>query len=98
MKLKKIIAFFFLLALSFQILPLKQLGSLLFSCELQEEVAGAVDVEKEKDKLVKGLYSMASSIQLSFRTIAESLKYIPFKTTLPPSHEGEIHTPPPNYA
>ncbi len=99
MKLKNYISLVLLIVLMFQVLPIKQLGNLLFSNQLQEELPhGADDVEKDAKAKVafkKDFCAIHDLTQLSFLQIT-SKRYIHFAIALPAPHAGEIHTPPPN--
>ena len=101
MKLKTFISFFCLIVLMFQLLPVKQLGSLLFSNQIQEELPHATnEVEKDiKGKLdfKKEFHSTHDFAQVSY-IYSNTTAYIHFATALPLPHAGEIHTPPPNIA
>lgn len=84
----------------FQLLPVKQLGSLLFSNQIQEELPHTTgDVEKDmKGKLdfKKDFCCNYSFAQINY--ICSNVNcYIHFATVLPFPHAGEIHTPPPNF-
>ena len=85
----------------FQVLPVKQLGSLLFSNQLQEELPHATeDVEKDsKGKLSfkKDFECTHSFVQVN-GILFNIISYIHFATALPNTHSGDIHTPPPNIA
>ena len=100
MKLKTFISTICLTVLMFQLLPVKQLGSLLFSNQLQEELphdAGS-DVEKDmkgKVDFKKEFCCTHDFAQINFIYTA-SIAYIHFATALPKLHAGDIHTPPPN--
>src|SRR4051812_33198524 len=101
MKLKTFISIFCLVVLMFQLLPVKQLGSLLFSNQIQEELPHASDdVEKDiKGKLdfKKEFYPSHDFAQVNY-IYTNAISYIHFATALPFPHAGEIHTPPPNIA
>lgn len=101
MKLKTIISLFCLVVLMFQLLPVKQLGSLLFSNQIQEELPHSMDdVEKDiKGKLdFKKDFCCTHDFAEINHISANAIGYIHFATALPAAHAGEIHTPPPNIA
>ena len=85
----------------FQLLPVRQLGSLLFSNQLQEELPHASnEVEKDlKGKLdFKKEFYPTHDFALVNYIFSSTTSYIHFATALPLPHAGEIHTPPPNVA
>ena len=99
MKLKTFISLFCLIVLMFQLLPIKQLGSLLFSNQIQEELPHSPnDLEKDlkgkldfkKDFCCGYQFAQANYIR------SNTNRYIHFATALPLAHTGEIQTPPPN--
>lgn len=101
MKYKILISLICLTVLMFQLLPVKQLGSLLFSNQLQEELPhAAADVEKgmnENPDFKKDFYYIHNITQVNHIACNTNL-FIHFATALPFAHVGEIHTPPPNFA
>ena len=85
----------------FQVLPVKQLGSLLFSNQIQEELPhGSTEVEKDmKGKLdIKKEFYCAHNFAAINYINTNATCYIHFATALPLSHAGDIQTPPPNFA
>ena len=86
----------------FQMLPVKQLGSLLFSNQLQEELPHGIGGDVEKD--TKGKLDFKKDFccthyvaQINY-IYTNAILYFHFATALPVPHAGEIHTPPPNIA
>ncbi len=99
--LKKIITLFCLLILSTQMLPVEQIGAMLFSNQLQEEIPHCLDIDKEaKGKLctLKDDLLFPSLATLSIYFKANNQAYFHFTVSLPSCHAGEIPTPPPNNA
>jgi len=95
--MKKAATIFCLLVLSIQALPVKQIGAMLFSNQFTEELPHSMEL-KGKLSLGKEDPFIASSI-FSLQLIqADDKAYFHFAVSLPPSHPGEIHTPPPNVA
>jgi len=84
----------------FQLLPVKQLGSLLFSNQLQEELPHTVDGGIEKDMKSKIDFKKEFCCTHNFAQInyiyTSATAYIHFVTALPLLHAGDIQTPPPN--
>jgi hypothetical protein len=102
MNLKTFISFLCLVVLMFQMLPVKQLGSLLFSNQLQEELPHSADggIEKEtKGKLdFKKDFCCTDHVAQINYIYTNAVCYFHFATALPVLHAGEIQTPPPNIA
>lgn len=97
MKLKKVITLFCLLVLSTQVLPLRQIGSILSSNQMTEELP--------HDAIGKGIAKFDPNscdpflaINFVMENISNSskLQFIHFDTDLHSRHAGEIHVPPPN--
>lgn len=98
MQLKKFIALFCVLVLSIQVIPVKQIGSMLFSSVIQEEMPHSFDTDSGKGKLLKGDLFDAHTSTISCIFFKNSIEYLHFAITLPLPHTGEIPTPPPNIA
>ena len=97
MKLKKFITIFCLLVLSIQMLPVKQIGYVLFSNQITEELPHSIDA-KVKSCLAKE-YPCVEAYASSLLVIASNDKaYFHFAVSLPVPHTGDIQTPPPNIA
>lgn len=95
---KKICTYFLLLVLTIQILPIQQMGSLLFSNQFTEELAHSVEIEKNflKQGAVKSDYLSAASFTLASLFINSSSQYLHFADAIPQNHADDIHVPPPN--
>lgn len=103
MAVKKAFAYIFLIMFSFQVLPVKELGKLLFSGQMTEEVHQSCDFEDdfshEKIKKSTELYHA-----IALPETCAVLKYSNSKVSaafyqahqLPLSHVPDILTPPPN--
>jgi len=100
MKWKHVIAVVCLLVLGTQVLPVKQLGALLSSNTMTEEIPHALDDGKDisKSDFAKNNMVMPPGIAISSMLHNTSREYIHFAVTLPDCHAGDIHTPPPNTA
>jgi hypothetical protein len=96
MKLKKIIALFCLLTLATQMLPVKEIGSMLFGNQINEELPHSIDIGKDTPckLLLKGDSFMGQLAENSF--LSGNSEYVDFASLLPKNHAGEISTPPPN--
>ena len=95
---KKICTLFLLLVLAIQILPIQQIGSLLFSNQFTEEVPHSIDLEKDSFKklALKSDYLSTPSFNISSAFIDFSFQHRYFADAVPQNHAGEIHVPPPN--
>ncbi len=94
---KKIITLFCLLVLSMQMLPLRQIGSLLSSNQLTEELPHSMcgkSVVKFEPGTMDPFETMDAVLE-NFRGF-NKLDFVHFASELPACHSGEIHTPPPN--
>jgi hypothetical protein len=96
---KRIIAVFCVLIFSIQILPLRQIGSLLFGNTMNEEIPHSMPGIKENcGKYVSSYeFDFFSGSILTSDYLNNSNSYIHYASLLPANHTGEIHTPPPNY-
>lgn len=95
--MKKALTILSILIFSIQLLPLTQVGSLLFSSQLTEELPHSFSVEKATDlkfEPAKPEFNLAPGLISS----SSQIIYIHFASSLPDNHEGEIQTPPPNVA
>ncbi len=103
MQLKTFITSFCFLVLTFQLLPVRQLGGLLFSNGITEELPhdddsdGALKDYKDKLSFKKDFLFTYSDGNFS---LAESAiaQYIHFSIVLPSPLAGDVQTPPPNIA
>lgn len=100
MKWKQVIAIICLLVLGTQVLPVKQLGALLSSNTMTEEIPHGLDDGKDisKAEFAKSNMVMPPGIAVSSFLNNISREYFHFAVTLPSFHAGDIHTPPPNAA
>ena len=94
--MKKLIAFICLFVLSVQVLPVQQIGSLLGSNTINEELPHNFSSEKNTDLKFEHTGVDISLYQANDETSAAI--YIHFASSIPDNHQGEIHTPPPNIA
>ena len=92
--MKKLIAFICLFVLSVQVLPVQQIGSLLGSNTINEELPHNFSSEKSTDLKFEHTGFDISLYHVSDETSAAI--YIHFASSIPDNHQGEIHTPPPN--
>src|ERR1700741_3973935 len=95
---KKFCTLFLLLVLSIQILPIQQLGGLLFSNQFTEEIPHSIDLEKDccKKALLKSDFLSTPSLSVLSVYIDFSFRHPHFADAIPQNHTGDIHVPPPN--
>jgi hypothetical protein len=94
---KKIVTLFCLLVLSTQMLPLRQIGSIISNNQLTEELPHSM-CGKSLVKFDPGATDPFETLDYeleNFRGFSK-FSFIHFASDLPPCHTGEIHTPPPN--
>jgi hypothetical protein len=95
---KKVINIFFLLVFTTQLIPVKQVGRILFQATMVEELP-----EKTPSKSSAGFeddYKHFTSLQVysnPFNYNNQSL-YIHFSETLPGLMAGDVHSPPPDFS
>ena len=97
MKLKKIIALICLFVLSIQVLPLQQIGAMLFNNQITEEIAHNADGGKKLNG-EKELHHFFPSV---LKTTGKELSVtnnqsIYSRSRLVKLHIAEVPTPPPN--
>lgn len=93
--MKKIVALICLIVLSVQVLPVQQIGSLLGSNTINEELPHNFSTEKADDlKFENASCDISALLHISSETQSEA--YIHFASSIPDNHQGEIQTPPPN--
>lgn len=99
MMLKKIISLLLLLTLLLQVLPVKQMGEILLSNQINEEIphdAGAFKDAKKQVQLSDYLVAVSSNIVSHF--LNNSRKFISYPSKIPCNYSLEILVPPPNVA
>lgn len=95
---RKFITLFCLLVLSVQMLPVRQMGALLSSNQLTEELPHA---DSGKSSVLKYEPTMHDPMDgaglLQTHLLATiAFRFSHFASVLPAIHAGDIHTPPPN--
>ena len=96
--MKPLIAAFLLMTISLQIIPIKQVGALLFNNVITEELAHGHGVEKDTIKKFSSLYNLLYSSNQHFHLLAFSAltAYIQHSEKLPIQFKPDILVPPPN--
>ncbi|WP_276132531.1 hypothetical protein [Polluticoccus soli] len=99
--MKKFIAYIFLLIFSFQVLPVKEIGSILFKGQMTEEIHETADdsppgskIKKESDTKIFAKYETVASV-IHFTKIVELTLHR--SEHLPRHFVPDILTPPPNF-
>ena len=97
MKFKKVIALICLIVLSTQVIPLQQIGSMLFNNQITEEIAHGSDCGKK----MNGEKEVHNFFPVVFNTNARELastnnQSIYSRSRLVKLHIAEVPTPPPN--
>lgn len=97
---KKFITLFCLLVLSVQMLPVRQIGALLSSNQLTEELPHSDDAKSSVLKYEPTIHDpMLGAGLLQTHLLATiAFRFSRFASALPSVHAGDIHTPPPNMA
>lgn len=95
---KKLCTLFLLLVLGIQILPIQQMGRLLFSNTFTEEIPHSIDTDSDccKKAIVKSDYISTPSFAFCSDYIDFALQHPHFTDAIPQNHTGDIHVPPPN--
>lgn len=96
---KKVINIFLVLVLSVQMLPVRQMGKMLFSNQFNEEIPHSVDVAKGMIKKADGKSDFVTPPVVS---LDASIIYLhgpqPVEAdAIPLNHATDILVPPPNY-
>ena len=98
---KKLINILLITILTATVLPLRQVGNLLFKNQLTEELSETHDspVKKADDKFGFKQFQCCYHQLISINGPGNQSTYTPFifSSKLPVSPAGDIHTPPPNY-
>lgn len=97
MKLKKIIALICILVLSVQVIPLRQIGAMLFNNQLTEEIAHNSDCGKKSssEKEVPSSFPAVLNTAVKELSATNNLS-IYSRSNLVKLHIAEVPTPPPN--
>jgi hypothetical protein len=95
---RKIVNIFFLFVFTTQVLPIQQVGRILFQASMVEELP-----EKTPSKSAAGLeddykhFAFHSGTNSILKNNTQPL-YLHFSETLPSLMAGDIHTPPPDFS
>jgi hypothetical protein len=101
MKFKKIISLLLLLTLILQVLPVEQLGAILFNNQINEELSHETEGFKDGSKksiLQKDYLSYSSHSNNLSDYSTNSNTFIFYVSDIPSNHALEILIPPPNIA
>jgi hypothetical protein len=95
---KKLITYFLLLVMGIQILPVQQIGGMLFNNQFTEECPHSLDIDKEGYHKAghKSMFLDTQSFILITALSELSFRYIHFADAIPLNHGADILVPPPN--
>lgn len=95
---KKICTYFLLLVLATQMLPVQQIGRILFSNQLNEELPHANETDNSplSKWLLKSDFLSTQDLAFCNGSIPPSPKHLHIADAIPQNHAGDIHVPPPN--
>lgn len=99
MKISGLVSFLLMLVLSIPILPFREVGKLLSSNQMTEEIPHNADgLGKAAGKIFPFQEEVITdSEEFSIHLSAKQSDYLHFSIKLPAEHAGEIPTPPPNF-
>lgn len=96
---KRIINIFLVLVLSVQMLPIQQMGKLLFSSTFTEEIPHSIDGAKAEVKKAEGKTDFITTPVFSLNSSVIYLCHPQpiLADAIPQNHTADILVPPPNY-
>ncbi|SJZ67496.1 hypothetical protein SAMN04488132_103425 [Sediminibacterium ginsengisoli] len=96
---KKIINIFLVLVLSIQMLPIQQMGKMLFSSQFTEEIPHSMDAKECMGKAEgKSDFISTPTVTLTASIVYISAQRPVVAEPIPLNHTEDIHVPPPNQA
>jgi len=97
MLLKRFISLFLLLTLMLQMLPIKQVGAILFNNQINEEIPHMYAFKDcfKKQPLLND-YLIASYFHTASKYLTNSNRFISYSSEIPCNYSFEILVPPPN--
>ncbi|RFM30216.1 hypothetical protein [Deminuibacter soli] len=98
MKLKQILTLFCLLVLTTQMLPVRQIGRILSSSQMTEELPHDIGKDFAKSDPFGNDSFLVPGYTIESISGYHKRQFIHFDTELPAAHAGDIHCPPPNMA
>lgn len=94
---KKIFGIILMLVMAIQILPVKQVGKLLCSNQLTEDLPHNTDLAKDSKKSDSKSEFLEIDLSAIQHPVSDfQFSYFLYNDTIPLNHSNEIHTPPPN--
>lgn len=95
---KKICTIFLLMVLAIQTLPIRQMGSLLFSNQFTEELPHTANHDKScLQKIDLKSDYLSASLETPVSSYISFSRHQPgFADAIPQNYTGDIHVPPPN--
>ena len=97
--MKKLINILLIVVLLVTILPIKQVGNMLFNNQWTEELNGHSEHEVDKKSLITKWVCLTGNDLLSINNIylgKDECSFYAFSQKLPVHPSGDIHSPPPN--
>ncbi len=94
--IKKVINIFILLLFATQILPIKQVGGLLFGNQITEDVIQDVDDVAKDELKSKSDFTEANASWPTFFTMQRLCSLAELSVIFPHNHSTDIYSPPPN--
>lgn len=97
MKIKKIIALICLVVLSIQVLPLRQIGAMLFNNQITEEIAHSYSFGKKSNAEKEIHHFFTAELNTTAKELSiTNNQSIYSRSSLIKLHIAEVPTPPPN--
>ncbi|MBL0881793.1 MAG: hypothetical protein IBJ16_00345 [Chitinophagaceae bacterium] len=95
---KRIINIFLILVLAVQIIPVQQMGKMLYSNQFTEEIPHSLDHNPENSKQSESKSDFISTPEVGILYINNCSNLVRPITSdvIPQNHTNEIHVPPPN--
>ena len=89
---------FLILVLLIQVLPVKQMGELLFNNQLNEEITCSDSGCKEINKSIESSVELEEGLQFALRLASSTtqLNYSNFQDSIPRHQVFDVPVPPPN--
>src|SRR6478672_5251253 len=97
MTLKKIISLFLIFTLLLQVLPVKQVGYILFGGQINEELPHGMSVAKQRALINEDLVHDLNTIDFSYSS-DKVYCFSLYASDIPSNHSLDVLVPPPNIA
>lgn len=95
---QKCITLFLLLVLAIQVLPIRQMGSMLFSNQFTEEIPHSLAIEKDNFKKFAPSSDFLTTpfLNLGSQFLEYDYQHLNYADAIPHNYTDDIHVPPPN--